>query len=90
MRGIDTAKLDLAPGELVEAQLDQLIDKRAAQGDPDAEAAAWARSVQRFNERARKENRARWYAFHADMCELHSRLAAEHEAKAQKLLEGAV
>jgi hypothetical protein len=35
----------------------------------------------------RRENRARWYSFHADISELHAALADEHWEKAEKLLE---
>jgi len=45
----------------------------------------WLESVERYHERQRQEHRARWYAFHADMADLHARLSEEHAAKAEAL-----
>lgn len=48
---------------------------------------SYAESCRVFHEREREELRARWVDFHLGMHTLHSRLAAEHEAKAAALLE---
>jgi hypothetical protein len=45
----------------------------------------WLESVERYHERQRQEHRARWYAFHADMADLHARLSEEHAQKAEAL-----
>lgn len=54
--------------------------------------ALYAESVRRYNTRRRRENAARWYAYHADQAERLRRtmepLIAFHEARARKLLEG--
>lgn len=72
-----------------ETELDRMIEKRSAKGetDPDELEPGYMESVRRFRERERREIRARWYGFHLDMSELHSRLAAEHTVKAEKLCE---
>jgi hypothetical protein len=46
----------------------------------------YAESVRRYHANQEQEMRARWYDFHSAMAELHARLAAEHEEKAEKLL----
>lgn len=51
----------------------------------------YAESVRRYHGRRRKENRAAWYAYHADQAERLRRtmepLIAFHEARAKELLE---
>jgi hypothetical protein len=46
--------------------------------------------VLKYNTRRRRENRARWYGFHADQAERHRRNLEElirfHEQKAQQLM----
>jgi hypothetical protein len=77
--------------EAAEAQLERFITQRhekriKSEGERAAEE-MYAESVRRFQERQRQENRARWYSFHVDMSELHNRLAAEHQEKAEKLCD---
>jgi hypothetical protein len=71
-------------------QLDTLIDKRAKQGDTEREE-MYAESVRRYHERRRERNRELWRAYHLERADCLVRtaaeLAAEHEAKAQALLE---
>jgi len=51
----------------------------------------YAESVRRYNARRRRENSARWYAYHTEQAERLRRtlepLIAFHEAKARKLAE---
>ena len=75
-----------------EAQIDALVERRAAAGrDPDEEHDLWQRSVARDRERRRRELRAAWYRFHLDQAERLRRtltmLIEAHEAAASKLLE---
>ncbi len=46
--------------------------------------------VLKYNNRRRRENRARWYGFHADQAERHRRtledLIRYHEQKAEELM----
>ncbi len=48
----------------------------------------WRASERRDRERRRRENGARWYAFHMSLADAHASLAGEHEANALELLEG--
>jgi len=57
--------------------------------DSDEREVLWVESVRRFNERAQAEIRSRWIDYHHHLQCLHQGLADEHEAKAQRLLEGA-
>jgi hypothetical protein len=84
---LDVAR-DISRGEMVEAELDAFIERRSRKGetDPDEREDLWAESVARFHERSEAEMRNRWVDFHQNMHRLHSTLAAEHEAKAEKLL----
>jgi hypothetical protein len=75
------------PQEMVEKELDAMIRRRSRKGevDPDLLEPGYVESVRRYNEARRRENRARWFAFHSDMAELHGRLADEHAQKAEAL-----
>jgi hypothetical protein len=81
----------LAHGEMVEAELSRMIEKRARKGetDPDEREDLWVESVRRFNERQRRQIRAAWYGWHCEQAERHRRtlesLIAHHEGEAQKL-----
>jgi DNA-binding GntR family transcriptional regulator len=52
----------------------------------------WRQSVARYNERERRQIRAKWRDYHESQAERHRRilaaLIAHHEAEAAKLLEG--
>jgi hypothetical protein len=86
--------MSIAPGELVEHELDRLIEKRALKASAEQRTIEelWRESSRRVEERTRRENRSAWYAFHLDQAERIRRtmtaLIAEHEAKASALLEG--
>jgi hypothetical protein len=86
---LDTA--EIARGYQVESDLEHLIerrhDKRVKDEGEKAAEEMYAESVRLYHERTRRENRARWYGFHLDMHELHSRLAEEHMHKAEELCE---
>lgn len=57
--------------------------------EQDAIEALWAESSRKVAERRRREIRAAWYDHHMTMCEVHSGLARQHEARATELLEEA-
>ena len=79
--------MDRAHVEKVEAELDSFIEKRARQAaEQEHVEELWEESVRRDRERRREENREAWRGFHAHMQELHAQLAAEHRAKAERLL----
>ncbi len=57
-------------------------------GQNEALAEMWRASKRRERERRRRENGARWYAFHMGLADANASLAGEHEANASALLEG--
>jgi hypothetical protein len=67
--------VDIARGEMVERELDNLITRRSKQKDPEEESEAWQESVRRYNVRRREENRLAW-------CDYFSRLAGSLRARA--------
>ena len=78
-----------APGEIVEAELDRLIEKRATVEDPEAKEELWMRSVERYTARRREENRLAWHQYHHGQAERLRRtvgpLIAFHEESAARL-----
>jgi hypothetical protein len=85
-RLVDTVAGSSARAEI---ELTPMIEKRSYKGEAttDELEPSYAASVRRYRERERRENQARWFAFHSGMSELHARLAEEHAAKAEKLCE---
>ena len=74
--------------ERVEAELDGFVEKRARQAkDAETVEELWAKSAARDCARRREENRALWIEFHSRLSRSHARISAEHEAKAQALLQ---
>ena len=82
--------MDVAQGELVEAELNRLIEKRAALEDPEAKEELWQKSVRAYEEKRRQMARLEWHAFHCGQAERHRRTLEElisyHEMRAQSLL----
>ncbi len=77
--------------EMVEGELTRLIERRhdqrvATEGERLQEE-LWMESERRYLEVKRRQITAEHYRFQMDMCELHERLAAEHEERALRLLE---
>jgi len=70
-----------APGEIVEAELDRLIEKRATVEEPEAKDALWVCSVERYNARRQDEMRAAW-------CEHHQGQAARLRTVLEELIAG--
>ena len=85
--------MDITRGEnLVESDLNNLIERRArehkeADGQGSLEK-MWAESERKHRERRRRENLAAWVDFHLHLAGVHGCIAAEHEQRAQALLEG--
>jgi hypothetical protein len=80
--------VDIARGELVEKELDQMIERRSRQKDPDEE---WRESVKRYEEERLKVARLEWHAFHCGQAERHratlQALIEHHESEAARLME---
>jgi hypothetical protein len=81
--------VDIARGEIAEAQLDAFIERRSRNGevDPDEADPGYMESVRLYHERSEAEMRERWTEYHTHMAMLHGRLADEHAHKAEKLCE---
>jgi metal-responsive CopG/Arc/MetJ family transcriptional regulator len=75
--------------EKLEAEIDSLIEKRAAEKrDEGAIEELWKDSTRRHNGQRREGHAAAWYDHHLRMQMVHARLASEHEARALRLLGG--
>jgi hypothetical protein len=84
--------MDVAHGEMVEAELNRLIERRSSREiDPDEREALWQESLRRYNARRREEMRAAWASYHAGQAARHRRtlegLIAHHEKQAARLRE---
>jgi hypothetical protein len=84
---------DIRRSEIVEADLDNLIDRRdkmrrLEEGER-AEEAAWVESTRVYNEKRRQQARLEWHAHHTSQAErLRSTLealVAHHEERAEEL-----
>jgi hypothetical protein len=56
--------VDTARGELAEKELDQMIERRSRQKDPDEESELWQASVRQYNARREAELKAAWCEHH--------------------------
>ena len=77
--------------EMVEAELTRLIERRhdervKTEGER-REEELWVSSAREYAEREKRQLEAARYAFEMNLCEIHERLAAEHEERALRLLE---
>ena len=83
--------MDVARGEMVEAELGRLIERRSRQKDPDEESELWKASVRAYEEKRRQMARLEWHAFHCGQAERHRAtlraLIEHHEGQAAKLME---
>ena len=73
--------MDVAHGEMVEAELNAFIQRRSRKGDvdPDEQEELWKESVRAYTARRREELRAAW-------CEYHQGQAARHRAVLEALI----
>ena len=80
--------MDIARGELVEKELDQMIERRSRQKDPDEESELWRESVRRYNARRREQMRAAWCEHHQEQAArlrtALEALIADHEEQAER------
>jgi ABC-type phosphonate transport system ATPase subunit len=83
--------MEIARGELVEAELDAFIERRSRQKDPDEENQRWRESVKAYEEKRRQIARAEWHLHHTTQAERLRRtlegLASHHESEAARLME---
>jgi hypothetical protein len=83
--------MDVAHGEMVEAELNRLIEKRSSrEPNPDEREALWQKSVRAYNEKRRQMARLEWHAFHCGQAERHratlQALVDHREEQAAKLM----
>ncbi len=83
-------EVSVSRGEATEAELDRLIEKRAALEDPEAKEALWQRSVRAHHERIRRQNRALWFAYFCSQAQAHAAIAADYERRAEELCSEAM
>ena len=80
--------LDVERGEMVEAELDRMIEKRARkEPNLDAQEELWKSSVRTYHSRQRKEIAAAWFAHFCRMAENHRTIAQDYELRAERLCE---
>ena len=88
--------MDIARGEIAEAQLDAFINRRAeqrirengrtrSQDAATAREALWAMSVERYHQRARRQIVAAWFAHFCQMADNHAALAESYRERAEQL-----
>jgi hypothetical protein len=69
-------------------QLDRLIERRSdAAPDPDEREESYMESVRRFHARRQDQYRWEWVRYFDRMARNHARLAEEHAARAEALME---
>jgi hypothetical protein len=80
--------MDVAQGEMMEAELNRLIEKRAVLEDPEAKEELWQQSVRRYNARRQEEMRAAWCEHHqgqaARLRSTLEALIARHQEQAER------
>ena len=70
--------MDVAHGEMVEAELNRFIEKRSARKiGPDEQEELWKESVRRYNARLQEENRLAW-------CNYFGRIATNLRSRAEE------
>jgi hypothetical protein len=80
--------VDIAHGEMVERELDQLITRRSKHKDPEEQSEAWQQSVRRYNIRRKEENRLAWCHYFERLAWSLRTRAAEYDRRAQALMQG--
>jgi hypothetical protein len=81
--------VDISRSEQVETDLDRLIERRhdqrvLSEGERPAEE-LWAESVRRYSARQEADHRTAWHEYEMRLYRIHSGLAAEHLARAERL-----
>ena len=80
--------MDVAHGEMVEAELNRLIEKRSSRKTyPDERDELWKASVAAYNARRREANRQAWCAYFCRLAGSLRARAEEYDHRAQALLE---
>jgi hypothetical protein len=78
--------MDVAHGEMVEAELNRLIERRSSRViDPDEREALWQESVRRYNARRQEEMRVAWASYHEGQAERHRRTLQDLVATTRRI-----
>jgi hypothetical protein len=89
-RAKEARSVDVTRGEIVEAELDRLIERRAnREPDPDEREELWKASVRAYTARRSEEMRAAWCEYHRGQAARHravlDALISRHENEAERL-----
>jgi hypothetical protein len=80
--------MDVTHGEMVDAKLNRLIEKRSSrETDPDERDELWKASVAAYNARRREEHRRQWCDYFRRIATSLRSRAEEYDHRAQALLE---
>ena len=83
--------MDIARGEMVEKELDQTIERRSRQKDPQEDSDLWQESAKAYEEKRRQMARLEWHLHHTAQAERLRRtlevLASHHEEQAARLMD---
>lgn len=82
--------MDTAKGYTVEADLERLIEKRGeslSESGQEARSRIWRESLERYNERERRQNVAAWFTYFCRQADAHRKLSESYEARAEELCE---
>ena len=88
-RASEGSAMDVAHGEMVEAELIRLTEKRSSKEmDPDEREELWKESVRAYTASRHKELRDAWYEYHKSQAERHrvvlEALKERHEEQAKR------
>jgi hypothetical protein len=83
--------VDIAQGEMVEKELDNLTTRRSGRKDPEEESEVWQESERRHEEQRRLQACYEWHLYHTAQAERVRRtleeLVSHHEQRAAKLVD---
>ena len=81
--------MDIAQGEIVEAELDRLIERRSRKGetDPDEREELWKASVRAYRAHREEELRAEWHGYFCRLAWTLRARAEEYDRRAAQLEE---
>jgi hypothetical protein len=84
--------LDIEAGERVDGEIDHMIQRRHEERVQDEGQQRienlWTESLRRYNARQEADHRAAWHEYEMRLYRIHTGLAAEHLARAEKLENG--
>ncbi len=76
--------------EAAEAEIERFISRRASEDNGtsrDDRDALWRKSLERYNQRRRREATAQWFTYFCRQAEAHRRLSEDYQRRAEELCE---